>query len=206
MNIEVATKSDVASLARIHRLFIPSGFLSFLGDKFLYLVYEAIYSSKYGILIVAKIDGQTIGYVSGVIDVKKFYFGFIRHYFFRISFLLFRKVWDPIILTKIIETLSYPIRKKSKGLSNRIPGAELLSIVVDSHHRGSEVSKLLFYGLETEFKKKNIYSFKVIVGTNLERAIRFYEKMGCQRVASIEVHKGTLSYVYVYNISAHEIK
>lgn len=81
-----------------------------------------------------------------------------------------------------------------------MPEAELLSIVVDEAYRGKGISPRLFNKLIEEFKKVGIEKFKVVVGSNLLPACRFYEKMGGVFHSEIEVHKGERSRVYVWEI------
>jgi len=54
--------------------------------------------------------------------------------------------------------------------------------------------------LVEEFRKRYVNSFKVVVGSNLIAASRFYEKMGGIFHSEVEVHKNEKSKVYVWNI------
>ena len=119
---------------------------------------------------------------------------FIRN-IFRASLCLIPKILRPGIFKKIFETLLYPVKKDSD-----LPKAELLSIVVDETYRGKGISQRLFNKLTEEFKKDGIEKFKVVVGSNLLPACRFYEKMGGILHLEIEVHKGEKSRVYVWEI------
>lgn len=81
-----------------------------------------------------------------------------------------------------------------------MPKAELLSIVVEEAYRGEGISQRLFNKLVEEFEKYDIDRFKVVVGSNLLPACKFYEKMGGIFHSEIEVHKGEKSRVYVWRI------
>ncbi len=61
------------------------------------------------------------------------------------------------------------------------------------------LGKTLFYALADEFNKEEIDKFKITVGDNLFYANKFYQKMGCIKVAEIEVHKGDKSNIYVFD-------
>ena len=53
------------ALAQLHFKYLNKGFLSSLGIPFLTLLYEAIDANKESILIVEKVNGKVIGFVSG---------------------------------------------------------------------------------------------------------------------------------------------
>jgi hypothetical protein len=50
------------------------------------------------------------------------------------------------------------------------------------------------------FKERGIEEFKVVVGSTLNSAVRFYEKMGAAKIAEIEVHEGCRSWVLSQHI------
>jgi ribosomal protein S18 acetylase RimI-like enzyme len=200
MNVKfekVSYKQDIEKVARLHKRYISSGFLSSLGERFLEILYNYISRSEESFCIVAKHNGKVIGFISGTENVSKLYKGFIKENFLNAIVVLLPSLFNPLKLLKILETLFYPKKKK---IVEQLPDAELLSIVVDENFQGKNVAFLLFNELIKEFKKRNIYTFKIIVGSKLKKAIKFYEKMGCEKVGEIEVHKGEISFVYIYHI------
>jgi len=54
--------------------------------------------------------------------------------------------------------------------------------------------------LAEEFMRRKARQFKIVVGDALEPAHRFYKKMGARPVAKTEVHKGSGSIVYVFDV------
>ncbi|WP_297888154.1 GNAT family N-acetyltransferase [Sulfurihydrogenibium sp.] len=203
IKIEKKTKlEDIKNVAQLHKLYISSGFISSLGNKFLVTLYDYISKSDNSFCIVAKYNENIIGFISGTQSISELYKGFFKEKFLEASFTLFPQIFKPKNFFKLIETILYP---KKKSIIPSVPDAELLSIVVDKNFQGKGISSLLFNTLVEEFKKRKIYSFKIVVGSNLTKAIRFYEKMGCKKIAEIEIHKGEKSYIYVYNIKS-EVK
>ncbi|HPO61064.1 MAG TPA: GNAT family N-acetyltransferase [Exilispira sp.] len=192
ISIRVATRKDSYFIARLHQKYINKGFLSILGISFLNALYKYIATSKESFCIVAEESDKILGFVSMTENVSKLYKSFIKKNFAKIIIMLFPKILNVKILKKIYETLKYPSEKLPD-----LPDAELLSIVVDSNYQGKNISRLLFEALLYECDKRNIKSFKVVVGDNLARAKRFYEKMGGKKVNHIEVHKGEKSLIYV---------
>ena len=76
--------------------------------------------------------------------------------------------------------------------------AELLSIVVKKEKWGSGMAKKLLEGLKEKFFVQGLKQFKVVVGVENIRACRFYENSGGKLVKRIEVHRGEMSNVYVF--------
>ena len=195
MNIEKAKDIDIEHVASLHREYINTGFLSSIGSTFLKLIYQSMVNSNNAFCIVAIEKRNIIGFVSGANDVGGFYKDFLRMNFIKASTILLPKILNLQFVKKIIETLLYPARKEQN-----LPNAELLSIVVDKNYRGKGIAQKLFEKLEEEFKIRNVNRFKVIVGSNLISASRFYEKMGGILYSEIEVHKDKKSQIYIWKI------
>ena len=69
--------------------------------------------------------------------------------------------------------------------------------MVNPTFQGGGHAENLFNALCFHFREKGASSFKIIVGSNLVRAHKFYTKMGSIPVKEIQVHKGAHSVVYV---------
>ncbi len=194
MTIRLATKFDAKFIAKLHKKEISKGFLSSLGERFLTLLYEAMCVSKNAFVIVYIQNKKIEGFISGCVNVKEFFKEFFQYLIekpYRF-FYLFIKMLSIDRVRGIIEILLYP--KKERDL----PQAELLTIAVSRKLQGKGISRLLFNEFLNEMRKRNIKTFKVIVGENLPRAVKFYEKMGFRFLTSIYTHKDKLSRVYIY--------
>ena len=95
---------------------------------------------------------------------------------------------------KILEVL---LISKGSNISADLPKQELLSIVVNPAYQGGGHAENLFKALCSHFRAEGASSFRIVVGSNLDRAHAFYTKMGSLPVEEIQVHKGTDSVVYV---------
>ncbi len=193
IDIGKATINEGIKIARLHKEYIASGFLSSMGTPLLELVYNSMINSDVAFCIVARDDTRVIGFASGTTSMSGFYKQFIKDNFFRTFVLLIPKVLNPSYMKKILESLFYPIRKKKD-----MPDAELLSIVVNKDYQGKGISRDLFLELVCEFRKRNVNKFKVVAGNNLLAARKFYEKMGGVLLDEIEVHDGEKSKVYIH--------
>ena len=186
-------------VAQLHAENIDQGFLSSLGPRFMGLLYQAIDESSASALILAWEDEQIVGFVSGALGMRPVYRQLLRHWL-RLMLALAPSLLIPGRLWRIIEILRY-----SRGGHDAVPGlpsAELLSIVVDPAFRGQQHSDRLYRQLAYFFSGQGEQGFKVIVGGALKPAHRFYQRMGAQLAAEIEVHRGACSTVYVQELSA----
>ncbi len=195
LTIREALLEEAEVIANLHEKYLSTGFLASLGRKFLTLLYKAMISFEDTCVIVAVADDNIVGFVSGTVSVKGFYKYFLKKYLFQSVFFLIPYFIRPINLRKMVEVFLY-----SKTGVSELPEAELLSIVVDPRYHGRGVAKDLFISLTSYFRKKRIKRFKIVVGDKLERAKKFYKKMGCRDIATIEVHKGEISKVLVYDL------
>jgi len=216
MAIVPANCMHCSYIARLHAEGISTGFLPRLGIKFLTQLYSAMVASEYGVLLVSVDENREAnGFVSGSRSVKSFYLDFLFSVYgfksaIEIGNLLFKRKGSDThyglvpmrsLLTKSKETLLYPF----KGVVDPLPKAELISIVVAEEERNRGVAKDLFEGLKAEFLRQGIGQFKVYVSVENKRACDFYEKVGGRFTRQIEVHKGEVSNVYIFNTDSKRI-
>lgn len=197
MIIRLATKKDAVQIAKIHKEEIKKGFLSRLGERFLSLFYEAIIFFPDSFVVVAEEDGRVIGFVSGCLNINEFYKKFFKKYAVWTFFVLLPKIYSLVVIKKIFETKRY-----SQHTEENLPKEELLTIAVKGDFKGRGISKDIFERFVFEMKQRNVKSFKVVVGGDLERAIGFYEKMGLSFHSEIFIHKGAVSRIYIYQVIA----
>ena len=192
MNIRIAEKKDCLAVVEIHFQEIKYGFLNQLGKKFLYYFYTTMINSENAFLIIAEDNGEIVGFASGAISLKKFYKEFVRKNFIKASFILLRKIFS---FAKIFEVIKY-----SKKEDNT-PKAELLTIAVSLKFQGSGVAQLILNRFILEMKKRDVTLFKALVGVELERANKFYQKSGFHLHSQDSIHKDKLANIYIYKIT-----
>lgn len=188
--------SEYCQAAELHKHYIPSGFLSSLGSRFLTRLYSFIATDESATLIVAVEEGTVVGFISGTTDLGQLYMRFmLKNVLWGV--LLIPRIIGYGTLKKLVETLKYPVKKRN----SQLPPAELLSIVVCEEFRGKGISHQLYKQQLLYFKERGIRDFKVVVGMTLSAAVRFYEKMGALKTAETEVHKGYGSWVMIQRIN-----
>ena len=201
ISISCCSNEDLDQIVLLHQQYLRSGFITSLGRRFLLILYKHILESDSSFCVVAKKKNRVIGFVTGTENVSDLYREFLKKKFLVSCLVLLPQILNPKIFRGIFETFTYP-RKRPPSIN--FPKAELLTIVVSEEFQGMGVSHLLFEALKEEFKRRNINEFKVTVGSGLKRAIRFYEKMGCEKKGEIEIHRGEISYIYVYSFDKNK--
>lgn len=72
-SIRLATTLDVPAIVAVHLASFPGFFLTFLGARFLQLLYLGILRGANGVLFVAVSDGVVVGFAAGVMRQSSFY-------------------------------------------------------------------------------------------------------------------------------------
>ncbi len=185
---------ELQEIAGLHQRWIPSGFLTSLGSEFLARMYASIAESPAGVLIAAKDpDNKVVGFISGTTSIRSIYQHLVSHHFVFLVLLVLKFVFSVKTLIRILEDKQYSTQDHP-GAENI--SAELLSIVVDERLRGEGIAPGLFKELSGAFREKGVEKFKIIVGSQLIQAQKFYLKTGAVKVAEIELHHGQRSFVY----------
>ena len=185
--------SDYRTVASLHCDNINQGFLATLGVPFLTLLYKAIDKDSESILLVARVDRRIVGFVTGTRGLGRIYKQLLLKPL-RLIYSLKSCILSPSKMYKILEVL---LISKGSNISADLPKQELLSIVVNPAYQGGGHAENLFKALCSHFRAEGASSFRIVVGSNLDRAHAFYTKMGSLPVEEIQVHKGTDSVVYV---------
>ncbi len=187
-------------LACLHQQEIAGGFLTELGPTFLTRLYRALSRSPHSFVIVASKENEAAGFICGASDTGRVY----RHFMLRWGL-----VTLPILIPKLVslgrirrvfETLLYPSRKENLEL----PTPEILNFCVSKKWQRKGVGKALFNALLEEFRKRRISRIRIVTGGEQYSAQAFYESIGASLVSEIEVHNGTKSLVYTYDIGDGE--
>jgi ribosomal protein S18 acetylase RimI-like enzyme len=195
--LQKMNSSEYRAVARLHRDHINQGFLATLGVPFLTLLYEAIDKDSESVLLLECVDRSVVGFVTGTRGLGRIYKQLLLRPL-RLIYALKSCLLSPSQMYKIIEVL---LLSKDGNISSDFPKQELLSIVVNPAYQGGGHAENLFNALCSHFREEGASGFKIVVGSNLDRAHAFYTKMGSIPVKEIQVHKGADSVVYVKNLS-----
>lgn len=189
--IEPARPDDAPPVARLHADGIREGFLSFLGPRFLSVLYRAMARSSHAVLLVARQDGNVAGFVAGAVEPGAFYRSFLLRRGPAAALVLAGRAVRPSVARRIVETLRY-LRRQSSGTH----GPELLSIAVGPGYLRSGLGSRLVARLEDELRDQGASRLFVVVGADNAPARRFYERLGFSLDRDVEVHPGSRSVRY----------
>jgi len=190
-----AKEEDATQIANLHYNYISWGFLSTLGADLLKCLYKSLILFPRGVVLVAINDGNIAGFVSAVLALKEYYLYFSKKCLLKIMTIIAFKLLNLSNLRKILENLFYP--SKRSEIKN-LPKAELLTIVVAKDYQGTNAATSLFQHLREWFKNKGVKEFTTTVGERNLRSAKFFKKMGCELVGTIEIHKGDVSKIFLY--------
>jgi ribosomal protein S18 acetylase RimI-like enzyme len=183
-------------VAEIHLAEINEGFLATLGSGFLKRLYRALAESPHAFLLIAMERDVVVGFICGGTDTAKVYRSFMMRWGVLILPSLLPKLFSFHRMKRIVETLLYPSKEEVADL----PKPEILNFCVSSKHQRKGVGRLLFIELVKEFQSRGISRIRIVTGKDQRSAQGFYESLGAEKVAEFEVHEGTASLVYVYDL------
>jgi ribosomal protein S18 acetylase RimI-like enzyme len=184
-------------VAELHVASIDQGFLATLGAEVVSQMYRAIDEAPESVLLVELRDDRVVGFISGGLGMGPIYKRMLRHPVGLTTSLLPSMV-RPRRVLRILEILRY---SRGDSQPSGLPEAELLSMAVSPEHRGQHVAERLYGRLVDHFRAHGVQDFRITVGEALAPAHRFYQRMGAKPTASIEVHAGKPSSVYVHRVS-----
>lgn len=186
----------VRQIARLHRSEIPEGFLSSLGERFLSQLYRSLIRNPDVFLFAAREGSDTLGYLCAAKSTGGVYRRFLIRHGWRLLPHLARRLCSIATVKRMLETLRYPGRTRRRGL----PEPEILNFCVSSVQQRRGIGRALFTELEREMSLRGIGALRIVTGAQQHSAQRFYESIGAVRADALELHAGTESFVYVYEV------
>lgn len=187
--------SDCAAVAALHRVALPESTMAALGQTFLESFYRTMLRTQATFCLVAAQAGQVLGFVSGSLDNRELYRQFARRHGLKLGLVLLPKLLLPSYRQRIQESRKYAVGQSD---DDQLP--ELISLAVAEQARGQGVAQALVAALKSEFARRGVTRFKVMVGGSNAAACRFYEKSGGVLAREVEVHQGMTSRVYIYEM------
>jgi ribosomal protein S18 acetylase RimI-like enzyme len=187
----------LSEVAKLHMEYIKSGFMSQLGERFLKCFYRTISISESSYLAVfINEKNEVCGFISGTVSLLNLKKDFKKNCKLTIVSSFLKLFFTPMKILNFFESYKYASLEPIKITTN----SELISIVVKRGCRNKGIAKALYKSLIHFFKEKKVKKFKILVGSNLKEAQKFYEKMGAEKIGEIEIHKGMKSFLYIHNI------
>ena len=171
------TQDDVEEVVSVHIHSFKDFFLTFLGNRFLRVLYSYIVSEKFGIAIVAEVSGENrlAGFVAGTMEPYRFYSKAIHKKAIPFAIATIPAlVRRPSILMRLFRAFQKPREAKEGSFD-----CELMSIAVLPEYSGFGIGWLL----EQEFcNQAELHGAKSVMLTtdreNNENVNRFYLRRG----------------------------
>lgn len=184
ITVRSGTPGDAAAAAALHLGGISDGFLSLLGTDFLQRLYRRISLHPSAFLLVADLDGHTVGFIAGATDVPGLYRSFVARDGAAAVFGAIR----PLVRgwRRALETLRHgsPAGRASAA-------TELLSVAVDPSWQGRGAARQLVAAFLGEVVIRGGRSAQVVVGADNRRAVALYQRAGFVVAERFELHPGT---------------
>ncbi len=173
------TQNDVEEVVSVHIHSFKDFFLTFLGSRFLRVLYSYIVSEKFGIAIVAEVSGENklVGFVAGTMQPYRFYSKAIHKKAIPFAIATIPAfVRRPSILVRLFRVFQKPRQAKKDSFD-----CELMSIAVLPEFRSCGIG----WVLEQEFcNQAQLLGAKSIMLTtdreNNEKVNKFYLRKGYQ--------------------------
>jgi ribosomal protein S18 acetylase RimI-like enzyme len=189
-----ARPEDISDITRIHMLSFQNYFLSSFGKEFLNIYYKSYKCNSGNILLVAKFQGQTIGFVAGTTNPELLYQELFRRNFFSVvkivckRFLISRQFRKGVFRRRsfILKAVNAKFRRSDlrnkSNVSIEHKEGKLLSIAVIEDFRGEGVALNLIREFEREMEEKGVVVCTLTVKPENFRGIGFYKKAEWQIV------------------------
>ena len=195
MQYSKASIIDSKDIASLHKIGIPTGFLSKQSIYFLSELYSFLIENE--LVIVAKNNKKVVGFIAVATNTSNLYKRFLRKNIILLIKFAIQNIFSIEFIKKSLETFNAPNSTKVSVTSDKIP--ELLSIVVDGNYKNKGIGKKLLKEIERELTLSSFKKYKVVVGCKLDANI-FYKKNNFIKFKEIELHKGEKSFIYIKNI------
>ena len=170
-------KEDLDYVVSIHLEAFCSFFLSFLGSRFLHVLYSFIQSDSKSISIVAERihDNRIVGFVVGTLEPSSFYRRAIRSRVLTFALSAIPALLkDPRILGRLVRAFTKP-----KEMDAIQADCELMSIAVLHDYTSKGIGRKLEAAFTNEARRHNAHSITLTTDKlNNDVVNRFYESCG----------------------------
>ncbi len=192
-----ARTEDIDAIVVIHQESFIGFFLTFLGTRFLKLLYKGMLEDKGGVLIVAEEQGQVLGFVGGVESQSGFYRRLVQKrliaFGWAASTALIRK---PRIAPRLLRAL-----RRSSDSTDAAADACILSIAVARSAEGKGIGRLLVTAFSARMRSNHILTYCLTTDRDQnERTNRFYQSLGFILASTYTTPEGRAMNEYVITL------
>ena len=195
--IRPARDSEIEAVVDVHLRTFPGFFLSFLGRRFLLLLYESIRTAPEGVVLVAIGTQQIDGFVAGVTSQRSYYRRVLRRHWWRFAMsAMHSAVRKPSIVPRLFRALRRPAETGDSAAA-----AALMSIGVRPESEGRGIGGVLIESFCREMAARGVED--VCLTTDKDdnaRANFFYQRHGFRVSRSFTTPEGRPMIEYVRSV------
>lgn len=192
--IRPAKLHDLPPIVDLHMAAFPGFFLTFLGRRFLRMLYRQIIEREIGVLLVAEEDGQLRGLVGGVTRQSGFYRSLVRENLFGFAWASAGAVLRrPTIILRLLRAL-----RRAGEANESASEACLMSLAVHPDSSGQGIGRRLVEAFCEELRRRNCPDICLTTDVEDNEAVnRFYRRLGFGIARRYSTSEGRLMYEYV---------
>jgi ribosomal protein S18 acetylase RimI-like enzyme len=195
--------SEAEAVVEVHLRTFPGFFLSFLGHKFLALLYRSIRAAPEGVVLIA-IDREAgiEGFVAGVASQKNFYQRLVRRHWWRFALAASgAAIRKPSVIPRLFRALLRPAKTNHSAAD-----ASLMSLGVRPESEGKGIGALLVESFCREMATRGVT--RICLTTDRDdnvRANQFYRRHGFRENTSFFTPEGRPMIEYVRTLSEEAV-
>jgi len=180
-------QNHIGSVVEVHLRSFPSFFLTFLGERFLQLLYQGIVTCTNGIGYVWTENGHVVGFVAGTTAPAGFYRRLLLTLWWQFGWAaLGAAIRRPTIIPRLLRAFLYPSRTSAS-----LDAATLMSIAVDPTAQGQGVGRRLVVAFLDEARRCGARRVNLTTDREDNEAVnRFYQRLGFTCVQSYTTPEG----------------
>jgi ribosomal protein S18 acetylase RimI-like enzyme len=188
---------ETPEIVDIHLASFPGFFLTFLGRRFLALLYEQIQQDDEGVVLVTTTDGRIAGFVAGVLHQGGFYQRLVKRKKWKFVRAAFGAVLRrPAIVPRLVRALQRPAEAQRSAAD-----ACLMSIAVRPEAAGQRIGQQLVRAFCGEMWQRGAPTVCLTTDRdNNERTNRFYQQLGFQLSSTFVTPEGRAMNEYVISL------
>lgn len=186
----IAMKQEhVLDVVRVHEVAFPGYFLTFLGRRFLRLLYSEILKTEGNSSVVAWSSKHqaVVGFAVAVSDQENFYSGLIQRRLFAFATAALRAtIRNPRIIPRLLRALTYPSKSREAPAQ-----ACFLSMGVHPDMRGRQIAVRMTDKMMQGLKDNGAESVLFVIDRDVnERAKNFHYRYGARPVREYQTPEG----------------
>ncbi|MGZ5453777.1 MAG: GNAT family N-acetyltransferase [Candidatus Aminicenantales bacterium] len=202
MPIREMGPGDIPEVVAIHLESFPGFFLSFLGPKFLALLYAGVMDHPQGLVLVSESASGIEGFVAGVTDQSGFYKRLIKKRVHRFAWASFGAVVRrPRVAPRLIRALGQSRRSEESAAK-----ASLMSIAVRPGTSGKGAGRQLVSAFNAALAARGVREYCLTTDRDAnDRVNEFYRRLGFRLAGSFVTPEGRAMNEYVMTLGGEKI-